>query len=200
MTDNFNKIKELLDFSEENTFYFIQILQRRKENPEMKKGVRVIDNFYLYELEDLDKLKEKIVESCEKYNARAYINVNRLDLERIALFTIKKITDLVVQKQYKAIKNAYSAVCGAHTCESNKRWVVDIDEDELKFKDEIVEIIKNLHKNVKKDYKILAEIPSKTGLHIISNPFNIKVFNEEIEKLDINIAVQKNSPTILYTV
>jgi len=199
MTNNFNKIKELLNFDNENTFFFIQILQRRKENPEMKKGSRVIDNFYIYSKEDLDKLESRIIESTTKYNARAYINLNKLDLENIALHTQKKIIDLMIQKEYKAIKNAYATVCGKHTSEKSKRWIVDIDKNELIFKEEIVNIINELHKLTKKqDYKILAEIPSRTGLHIISNPFNVKIFGDKMLELGIKIDIQKNSPTILY--
>lgn len=199
MTNNFNKIKELLDFSEKNTMYFIQILQRKKENPDMKKGVRVVDNFYLYSENDLDKLESKIIEACEKYNARAYINLNKLDMKKIALYTQKKIIDLMIQGEYKSVKNAYSSVCGSHTSEINKRWIIDIDAEELQYKEQIVKIVNELHLlTKKKDYKIVAEIPSRSGLHIISNPFNIKLFNDKIENLGIKIDVQKNSPTILY--
>jgi hypothetical protein len=140
MTNNFNKIKPLLDFDNENTFYFIQILQRRKENPEIKNGVRVIDNLYLYSIEDLDKLEPKIIETCTKYNARAYININKLDLERIALFAMKKTASLIIEKQYKALKNVYASVCGSHTSEKSKRWVIDIDTD-LQSEESIKKII-----------------------------------------------------------
>ena len=85
MRDNFHIIEHLLDFKEPNTFYFIQILKRRKDNPGLKTDVQTIDNLYIYTPEDLNKLREKIVERCTKNNARAYINLNRLDTEKIAL-------------------------------------------------------------------------------------------------------------------
>ena len=71
---------------------------------------------------------------------------------------------------------------------------------ELQYKDKIVEIVNDLHKLInKKEYKIIAELPSKTGIHIISNPFNIELFNDKLTKeLNIHINVQKNSPTILF--
>lgn len=198
MTNNFNIIKNLLDFDNQNTFYFIQILKRRKENPEMENGVRVIDNFYIHSIEELDKFENRIIEICEKNNARAYINVNKLDLERIAMFTMKKVADLIVQKQFKAIKNAYATVCGQHSSEEDKRWIVDIDAEELIHKDIIVKIINELHIKTKKNYTILAEIPTKTGLHLIANPFNMKEFSEEMKKLNLKIDVHKNTPTLLF--
>lgn len=198
MTNNFDNIKKILEFSEKNDFYYIMILQRRKENPDMKIGVRNIDNLYLYSIDDLDKIKNRIIETCEKYNARAYINLNRLDMEKIALYTQKKIIDLIIQGEFKYIKNAYASVCGSHTTEKTKKWVIDIDENELKYKDNIVNLISNLHTLNNKKYKIIAELPSKSGIHIISNPFDLKIFNDEINKLGIKIDVKKNSPTILY--
>jgi hypothetical protein len=199
MTNNFEIIKPLLNFDDENTFYFIQILKRKKENSEMNKNARVVDNFYIYTIEDLDKLKNKIIDVCVKYNARAYINVNKLNLEKIALYIQKKIIDLIIAKQFKSIKNVYPSVCGKYTSEKTKRWIIDIDTEELKYKNDIINIINILHSlNNKKIYNIVAEIPTKTGLHLISNPFDLKKFNEEMKKLEINIDIHKNSPTILY--
>jgi len=180
--------------------YFIQILKRRKENPEMEKGVRVMDNFYIYSIEDLEKFENRIIEICEKNNARAYINVNKLDIERIALFVMKKVADLIVQNQFKSIKNVYPTVCGQHSSEENKRWIVDIDTNELPYKENIIEIINELHIQTKKNYKILAEIPTKSGLHLISNPFNLKEFNDKLWKLNIKVDVHKSTPTLLYCV
>lgn len=198
--DNFSLIKGLLEFDRPNTFYFIQILKRRKENPEMRTNVRVINNYYIYSLEDLDKLREKIVEDCQKYNARAYINLNRLDLEKVALHTLKQITECILQKDYKSVKNAYSVACGNHHSQDDRRWVVDIDEHYLEQKEMIKTVISDLHAEVKKsNYKILAEIPTKTGVHLITNPFDLAKFKSDrrLYFIDEN-TVHKNSPTLLY--
>lgn len=192
--DNFELIKPLLDFSKPNTFYFIQILKRRKENPDMKNGVQVKDNFYLYTEDDLENIKHKIVESCTIHNARAYINVNRLDLENIALHVSKKVIDLIIQGDYKAIKNAYPAVCGSHTSESNKRWIIDIDTIDGHDYTLIRAMIGMLHAEAKSNYSIVAELPTKNGRHIIANPFNMKKFADRFPTIDVH----KNSPTILY--
>ena len=196
--DNFQLIKPLLDFTDPKTFYFIQILTRRKENPEMKSGQSVVDNFYLYTEEDLDKLRDRLVERCEKHNARAYINLNRLDLEKIALYTQKEIIDLIIQQNFKAVKNAYATACGNHTSETNKRWVVDIDEEQLHLLPDIRNLIGQLHSEIPGNkYRILAEIPTKSGVHIISEPFNMKKFSDTLGTSG-PILVHKNSPTILY--
>ncbi len=208
MTDNFKLISTLLDFSEPRTFYFLQIIKRRKDNPEMKTSVSLIDQFYLYTPDDLEKLREKIIERCTKNNARAYINLNRLDLEKVAMYTIKQIMEYVIQKDFKSVKNAYATVCGSHHSEKNKRWLIDIDAEFLEKKDEILQIVNKLHdeiSNGKVKYKILAEIPTRTGVHIITEPFNIDKFRKIIaqrvtstDNLMQKVDIQKNSPTALF--
>lgn len=206
MRDNFSHIEPLLDFSEKDTFYFVQILKRRKENPEMKTGVRVINNYYIYEKRDLEKLKEKIVEDCLKHNARAYINLNRLNSYKVAIYTVKQIADYIALGDYRAVKNAYATVCGSHHSESEKRWIIDIDEEVLDRKEEIRMIVEKLHEEIKgKKYTILSEIPTRTGVHLVSNPFNMEKFRKILTERAVSdkdpilkIDVQKNSPTVLY--
>jgi len=43
MTNNFELINDLLDFTQEDTFYFVQILKRRKENPLLSKSSVVVE-------------------------------------------------------------------------------------------------------------------------------------------------------------
>ena len=186
MRNNFELIEPLLDFTLPNTFYFIQVLKRRKENPDMKSNTSVIDNFYLYGPNDLAKLMPKIIEQCEKHNARAYINVNRLDLEKVALFTQKAIIDCIINKDFKGAKGAYASVCSTHFSEKNKRWVIDI--------------INKLHADIpKRDYKILAEIPTATGVHLITEPFEPSKFSHVMMVRNLSKIERKdNSPTLLY--
>jgi len=193
--DNFEIINGLLNFDKPNSFYFLQILQRRKENPELPTNSKVINNYYLYTREDLFKLRDRIIEDCQKYNARAYINVNVLDLEKIGMFTAQKILDLIIKKDFKSIKNAYPSVCGSHHSEENKRWVVDIDTKDIDFISNVKKEIEKLHSEIKNNkYKILTELPTRHGYHLISNPFRLDKFKD----LFPDVTVQKNSPTILY--
>jgi hypothetical protein len=199
MRDNFEQIEKLLDWSIPGTFYFVQILKRRKENPEMKTGTAVIDNFYIYNDADLSKLKERIVERCTKHNARAYINLNRLDLEKVAMYTAKQTMDYIIAKDFKSVKNVYATVCGSHHSETDKKWIIDVDEDILPLKEEIIKIVNNLHSEIpQKDYRIIAEIPTRTGVHLLSNPFNMEKFRVEASKILLTVDIQKNSPTVLY--
>lgn len=193
--DNFELISSLLDFPRDKSFYFMQVLKRRKENPELKSNSVVINNYYLYGKGDLEKLRERIVEDCVKNNARAYINVNTLDLEKIAMFTMQKTVDLVIKGDFKAVKNAYASTCGSHHSEENKRWVIDIDTFDRQFIDKVRGEIEILQAEIKSNqYKILAEVPTKNGLHIVCNPFRLDKFKQKFPEIE----VKKNSPTILF--
>ena len=192
--DNFDQIKGLLDFSIPNTMYFIQILQRRKDNPGLQKDVRVINNYYIYEAADMVKLKARIVEDCTKYNARAYMNLNRLDTQVIALNTMKSIADYLLNGQYQQVKNAYATSCGNHHSEHNKKWVVDIDTKDKTFINDIFTYINELYVEAKSTNKILACIPTKNGVHLICNGFRMDKFMTKFP----GMTVTKNSPTVLY--
>lgn len=209
--DNFDNIIPLLDFSLPNTMYFIQVLQRRKDNPGLKTDVRTINNYYIYELADLIKLKTNIAEDCIKYNARAYINLNRLNSVDIALNTVKVIAELMLKGQFKQIKNAYTKSCGSYhseedevgegskktfgyNSEPNKKWVVDIDTKVEAIIEEIISFIESLYKEAKSGNKILARIPTKNGVHLICEGFHLDKFSKKYG----GITVGKNSPTILF--
>lgn len=48
IVDNFEKIRNLLKFENEiDDFYFIQIIQRRKENPGMRKDSKYIKSYLI---------------------------------------------------------------------------------------------------------------------------------------------------------
>lgn len=212
MVDNFELINGLLDFSEKDTFFFVQVLRRRKENPEQESNNRVINNYYLYSKDELMKKKDAIIADCDSHNARAYINLNRLDLRKIALLTMQRIAKLLVDGDYKAVKNAYASICGSHHSDKNKKWVVDIDRPKIVLASDEDQTLREFTIPFGFDkyidriataialvpplgvQKILARIPTKNGIHLITRPFNLM----EFKKHNLGVEVHKNNPTLLY--
>ena len=47
MINNLKIIKSLLTFESKDDFYYLQILQRKKENPQLGSNRRVIKNYYI---------------------------------------------------------------------------------------------------------------------------------------------------------
>lgn len=214
MINNFNNFTQFLNFDTMDDFYFVQILKRRKDNPEMSVDMQVIDNFFIYNHVDYIAKRPRIIDVCTRHNARAYIRVNRRSLEKTALMTLKKVTDLLISKDYKAVKSAYLSACGENHSEPIRRWVIDIDKvlppHKFDFYIEYVEsVITMLHlkaNNIGSKYKILGRIETVNGIHLITHPFNLQEFNGYFRTgvLGINQEayplpdIHKDNPTLLY--
>ena len=101
MINNFEQIKNLLHFENEDIFYHLQILKRKKENPEIGRNSYLIKTYYVTSNEYLDKVKDEIINLCDFNKARAYINLNPRSFEKTAFNTLKKISDIIMNKDYK---------------------------------------------------------------------------------------------------
>lgn len=216
MINNFKIIEPLIEFTNPGDCYFVQLLKRQKDNPEMTRNMVNVDNFFIYSMEEYRSMEQKIIELSNLHNARAYIRVNRRNTEILALETNVKIGKLLLSKDYKAVKNAYLSAAGENSSEPIKRWVVDIDRQPgmfewgfVSYAEKIRNYIKELHEQCNRnskqgEYKMLAEIETKNGIHIITNPFNLKEFSKYFEwhKLIRNPEpipdIHKDNPTILY--
>jgi hypothetical protein len=189
--DNFEQISTLLEFSSEDDFYFAQIIQRKKDNPETtgtNNSARLIKPYYIKSLEHLNKVKEEMILLSEHYNARVCINLNKRSFERTAFHTLKKITDQILNKDYKSVRRAYNSACGEYS-NGDKRWIIDIDDINVNA----LEIKEYIYNQQPIGDKYIATIPTKHGYHLIVKPFNLSHWSM-IYTHDIH----KNNPTILY--
>lgn len=194
--DNFDKIRELLTFRSKDDFYFVQILQRKKDHVVGKvngtnNNSRLIKAYYIDSLEHFDFVKPEIIEMCKIFNARAGMNLNRRSFEKLSLQHLKKITDQILNKDFNKSHRAYNTVCGAYTNESSKNWIIDIDD--LNYDStEMVDFINN--KCEPEGDKYVTTIPSRSGYHLITRPFNLKTFTDKYSDIDVH----KNNPTNIY--
>lgn len=198
--DNFRQINSLLDFPTEDTFYVLQVIKRRKENPEMITGERVIRRFYLYKQDELLFLQNSVETECERNNARAYISLDKRSHKHIGNMMIKQCVDLIISQQFKALKTVYDSTCLKYPSDPLKKWVIDIDVKDLEEIEKIKALILSLQQSQNKKqkvYSILATLETINGYHLITNPFNLQEFNKVYDNKH-KIEVKKNSPTLLY--
>lgn len=191
--NNFERIKELLVFDSEDDFYHLQILKRKKEHPELGSNSYVVKTYYIQSVKYLESKKDEIIALCQHHNARACINLNRRSFEKMAFHLLKKVVDQILNKDYKSARKAYESVCGAYSNEPQKKWVVDVDTNDIKLVDQIHADIKNCEPN-RRQSKTVAILKTKNGYHIISTPFNMEEFKQFHPKVDVH----KDNPTILY--
>jgi hypothetical protein len=192
MVDNFDQIRSLLKFENvDDDFYFLQLLQRKKDNPDLSCSVKVVDDYYIYSLEQFDSLKQHIIQICTEKNARAYFRLNRRSAKKVGLQMLKKVTDLIINEQYKQIKNAYPGVVGEFHSDNDKSWLIDIDSKDTELLETVSNKAIELQTLTNKPPVVIC-IPTRSGYHLITRPFNLKEFKFP------NVDIHKDNPTILF--
>ena len=193
--DNFELIKPLLEFDtgNEDGYYTIFILKRRKDNPEMKDNLKIIKEYYISSIEYLENKKEEIIKLCEIFNARAVINLNKKSYRDTAYVLLEKLAQALSSENYHSIKKIYRKSSGNAKIVGQKRWILDIDE---KLPEErIKQFCTFIHRLRPEGQKEIALLPSKNGWHLITTPFDLKTFNEQEV---FNFEVKRDNPTNLY--
>lgn len=192
--DNFKLIRKLLKFDDPDKFYFVQIFKRRKDNPELEKNNKVIDNFYIYTAEQFESLRSKIIDKCDQNNARAYIRLNRRSDKKIALHFLAKLATRIANNDYK-VKDLYESVAGEVHTEENKTWIIDVDSDLAEYINAIEQTIVNIQEESNRHQDAICHrIPTKTGFHLITSPFNLQL----LRRFHMGLEILKDNPTLLY--
>jgi hypothetical protein len=197
MVNNFEHIKSLLRFEDENEFYFVQIIQRKKEHANLGRNNRLIKPYFIFSIEQFDKYSLEIFKLCNEFNARAYIHLNRRNAKVVAFEMMELLATNLKLNQFNQLSKLYTTVCGNHHSDKDKTWIVDIDIDKSNpFEmDKIGIIADTINEScLPKGNKLLALIETKNGYHLITKPFNSKTFGE----IHPEIELHRNNPTILF--
>lgn len=193
MINNIELIKPLLKFESKDDFYYLQILQRKKENPEIGSNSRVIKNYYINSIEYLEDKYDEIIKLCEIFNARASIRLNKRSYKRIAFKTLENIANTMQnENEYLHIRKSYDRACGLIHNDPVKKWIIDIDSEDW-LESQTQDLLDYIYQLKPVGNKYISEIPSKSGLHIITTPFNLEVFY-----MDYALDIHKDNPTNLY--
>ena len=202
MIDNSSLIRTMLSF-EKDDFYFVQVLKRRKDNPDMEKDMIVIDNFYISSFEAYDRTVPQIIKLCDYENARGYFRLNKRNYKTLAPHMVKRTVEIAFGNDCHALKNVFDSVAGEHHSDPDKKWIVDVDWNDyfVRYTEDGMIRFKHLEneltrwQEMAKREPLLFKLPTKNGIHIITRPFNLQLFKAEYP----NVTVHKDNPTILYT-
>ena len=194
---------KIIDFDNFNDdwFYQIFILKRKKDDSELNKNSSLIKSYRVSNLEYLNrKLEEEIIPLCDFFKARAMINLNVKSYRKVAFESLKKLAEEISQEHYKAGLDKLITSAGSMSGmveNKSKKWIIDLDSKDEKYKQEIIRIINS--KDMLRGYndgdndRIIGIIPSKSGYHLVSNPFDI---NQFLEILKIESIYEDNHLTI----
>ena len=185
---------------EESYFYFIQIIQRKKENPGLCSSNRIIRSYNIDSLKKFDKNKDEIIKLCETFNARAYIHLNRRKWSSICLECLRHNAELIANSQYSGIKSSFETIIGRTNGESNatKTWIIDVDMNDLEVVSKIERIINSIEPIDKTVTKLMHTIPTKNGYHMITKPFDRTEFAKYMQLQGDVPDIHTDNPTLLY--
>jgi hypothetical protein len=205
MTDNFNAYKQFItekwsysDLPEGDSYFVVELIRRGKDSPELSAANYHFKNYYIRKPEDLDKYEQEIKSLCEMLHLRAYASVNIKSFKQVSLDTMAELARRIATNDYKKNYDIFESCSGQYCHSGDKQWVIDLDD--CKLHDEYPETVKELINYCKPDGdKIVTEFPTKSGVHIITLPFDRKQFTELCKKYYIyNVDIKKNHLTLLY--
>lgn len=195
MIDNFDLISKFLTFNSPDEFYFVQIIQRKKDfkDEEHPLGTnnnnRLIKAYYVFSVEQLMKYKEEIISLCNLFKARAGISLNKRNVKAVALEMLELLARDIRVGNYNCISKIYNSVCGQNKS-SDKLWIVDLDSKNIEDIQNTVDTITSIEPI---GDKIKIFVPTKAGWHLITSAFNSQKFSEKCKW-----EIHKNNPTLLY--
>ena len=201
MIDNINTIKGLLNFENEGDFYMLYVFKRKKDQPEGERdnhqSVRTIKTYCVNSVEYLEKRYDEIKQLCELFKARAYIHVQKQNHKDVSLNMMVALAQRIQDGNLRQQHLFDSVVGQLKTLE--KRWIIDVDDvsiDTFAHADYYVSMrnyINELQVDANKSTEMVF-VKTKSGFHIITQPFNLLKFKERYPEVD----VQKKNPTLLY--
>lgn len=201
IVDNFDRIASMLEFNNQDEFYFLQIIQRKKDGNVTQignNGYRTIKTYYIFSKDQFLTKKEKIKELCLKNNARAYIHLNRRNAQEVALASIQQYAKLVSEGNSYQGYRVWDSACGGNRARGYKPlWVVDVDSKDPEYLKTVIELVNECRGA--EENKVRYQIPTLHGYHLITIGFDVQQFSQKLAIKNMDpIDIQKDNPTLLY--
>lgn len=215
MTDNFQLIKEFIQsqwaqygnsFDKfTDAFYTIEIIGRRKDGSSIES--HKFKSYYIRTMADIDKYENEIKTICDVLQMRAYISINSKSLRHVTLNTMAEYADRISKDNFEKPYSVFDSCAGKFVDKSIQLWIVDVDKEDADYYslnapmtvDDLVDLYIKIIESCEPKKKIVTVIPTKTGRHIITHPFNTVEFcNKAPHCKCMEGIIKKNNSTLLY--
>lgn len=204
--DNIRTIDNMLTFKSDDEFYMLQVLKRRKENPDMKGDSLPLRTVYLHRKGQLTEISKDLVELAEKERARIYLNPNVKSSKKSLLHCIAEMARRAATEDYYKPYKIFDSVVGQMGACRDNRWIIDVDNEymemymetdeltEIHVRDFIRHLLDTLDSCEPDTNKYVTNVITRNGIHVITKSFNPVKFGNVFPKLDVH----KNNPTLVY--
>ena len=185
MVDNYTLVLPFVPEKDDgDTFIYTELLNRGQKKG--NNGRRLLKTFYHRDREDFERVYPDIKMLCDYSGVRACTRLSPRSAKRVAKEFTRIVVEACCAENWWAMKSLYNSACG-RTAPNKKIWVWDVDRSWLDTNPEQDPV-----KTCKELGFWLSTIPSKTGYHIISKPFDVRRWPF------VDVAVHKDNPTNLY--
>ena len=156
-----------------------------------------IESFYVFSIEQYEKLEKRIIELCNMHNARAYIKMNCLDAQSVMLEQISLITQEIRKGNWKHMSKTLNSACGVCGKQdgNDKLYLIDLDGIDIGSDDynDVVSTINGLQPTYVLR-KVRMSVPTKNGCHLLTTGFDMNEFRKTFKSIDIH----SDGITLLY--
>ena len=181
--DNFEIFRKHLTFETKQDRYIVHVLRRPKDVKQLGNELgsnecqRLLRTYYIDSLDYFDKKIPAIKELCKSNRARAYIIPQVRNNEECLLNLAEKVLETIRLKNY-SVKPEHllrAAYCEYHKSRK-KVWILDLDNDEMHgwTVEQVFELVKSQLKAIGKDESEAYLVQTKSGMHILTSPFNLQ--------------------------
>jgi len=208
MTDNFDFFREYIKEAGipasknhiNDKFFTIDLIRRGKDCPDLPAANYTFKIYYIDSLDAYDLAVAEIKVLTSVFPFRAYISVNCKSKMKSQIRVLNKIAQSIGMGETKKPWKQFSSACQEIENKNDKRWIVDVDTQDLKEIEMIESIIKNCSSKYQPDEVILCKVQTKNGCHIITRPFNTFEFNNYLltNHIEDIPEIKKNHLTLLY--
>ncbi|MBQ6097898.1 MAG: hypothetical protein IJK99_09145 [Bacteroidales bacterium] len=191
--DNFALIAGALRFDSDDDFYFLQVLQRKKDNPAFPQNNKLVKYYVVRSLEYFHHIEPEVKAVCEATTARAYIGLNRRSFKKCTIAALTELATIIRSDQYVHLPALFTSVAGSTNADTEKKWIIDIDTQDDALAAEVADFINGLEPTTI-ERKLKLVVSTLHGVHLITTPFNLQRFKERFPDIDVH----KDNPTLLY--
>ena len=130
------------------------------------------------------------------FKARAYIHVQKQNHFDVSLSMMVSLAQRI-QDGNHIQKGLFDSVVGQIKTQE-KRWIIDVDTKSQHIQNMYINIIEGVKPN-DGESKIIAIIPTKNGVHLITKRFDVMDFNNQLKERGEEVPdIQRKNPTLLF--